>query len=263
MDEGNDESPLPPETIAVSFEVDADKPELIGNYNGAPGREEDLPHGETEIDEAPPPPEIMAVAFEKQLDEEEKREECDDDEAPRPPELIASSYEVTDSVHREVKTNIPESIDDTIHKVPEGRITSIHESEESISIMQHIGHLDESNNDATPATINDREVLSYLSLLSDQRRNTNVEDVTLLITSTSHGGNDASLPASSQGHVETPSLTQELMSPPRLYVDPYNQSLPLLEATLVQDVPDEPVYEAFPLSETQNNGEPGWLRFWW
>jgi hypothetical protein len=52
--------------------------------------------------------------------------------------------------------------------------------------------------------------------------------------------------------ITTPT-TPEPMSPVRPIYDRSNQSLPLLEATLVQDVPDEPVYDAFVLAQ-------GWAR---
>ena len=39
-----------------------------------------------------------------------------------------------------------------------------------------------------------------------------------------------------------------------------SNTLPLLEATLVQDEPDEPVYDAFPLGDTQHGGGPDWSR---
>jgi hypothetical protein len=76
-----------------------------------------------------------------------------------------------------------------------------------------------------------------------------------------------------QGHVEIPILTtEELMSLPWPHYDCNNQSLPLLEVTLVQDVPEEPiyihmntnsqepVYDAFPLSDTQDNDAHGLWR---
>ncbi len=62
------------------------------------------------------------------------------------------------------------------------------------------------------------------------------------------------------------------MSPPWPHYDRNNQSLPLLEATLVQDVPEEPIYiyintnsqepfyDAFPLSDPQDNDAHGLLR---
>jgi hypothetical protein len=81
------------------------------------------------------------------------------------------------------------------------------------------------------------------------------------------------LAGSDQGHEEIPFLTtEELMSPPWPHYDRNNQSLPLLEATLVQDVPEEPIYiyintnsqepfyDAFPLSDPQDNDAHGLLR---
>ena len=72
MDDENDEAPLPPETIAASFEDDANKSALMDEFNGATDQEAELLRWETDDDEAPPPPEMMAAAFEKQRDEEER-----------------------------------------------------------------------------------------------------------------------------------------------------------------------------------------------
>jgi hypothetical protein len=44
------------------------------------------------------------------------------------------------------------------------------------------------------------------------------------------------------------------------FFDWSQQPLPLLEATLVQDVPQEPVYDAIPVRDTQDNNVHGWLR---
>jgi hypothetical protein len=256
MDEENDEAPPPPEAMAASFEDDVDKPELIDEYNGAPDRDEELPRWETEGDEAPPLPEMIAAAFEKRRDEEEKREECDDDDAPCPPELMAASYEAMDSVDREVKMNTPDLMEH------DRRIALVHyEAEANFSIVQEIGYLDERNTCELPATVNNAQVLPVSSLLSEQYRNINVENGLSSVPPTTQGGYNASLAASSQGQLEIPIGTnQDLVSRPRLYVDPNNQSLPLLEATLVEDKPDEPVYDAFPLSDTQHDVVPGWLQ---
>jgi hypothetical protein len=263
IDEDFDEAPLPLETIAASFEDDGDKSDFISACYGAPDREDELTQFETEYDvEAPLPPEMKAAAFEKQRDEEDMLAECDDDDAPCPPVMIAVSYEAMDSDDSVINKNAAEFIDhDTNCQVPGGRIASLHEADESsISFVQDIGQLDERSNNETPATMNNQEVLLGPSLLSDQRRNIGVEDGTFFITSTTQDGNDAIFYASSQGQMEISSPTnQELIPPTRLYGDPYNQSLPLLEATLVEDTPDEPIYDAFPLSDTQGD-EPGWLR---
>ena len=67
-------------------------------------------------------------------------------------------------------------------------------------------------------------------LLSDQRHHTaiNAQDGTFAVTPNHQGGTVASLAASSQGHAGMPI---RLISSPRLFVDPTNQSLPLLEVT--------------------------------
>ena len=52
--------------------------------------------------------------------------------------------------------------------------------------------------------------------------------------------------------------TPQLTSGSRPSFDPSHQSLPLLEATLVQDVPEEPVYDAIPMDSAQDNYAHGW-----
>jgi hypothetical protein len=111
--------------------------------------------------------------------------------------------------------------------------------------------------------------------LSDQQHPTasSVQVGAFSITPTPQDGDQPSLAGNDQGHVDVPILTaEESMSRAWLNFDPNNQSLPLLEATLVQDVPDEPVYiyintksqepvyDAFPVSDTQDNGAHGWSK---
>jgi hypothetical protein len=123
--------------------------------------------------------------------------------------------------------------------------------------------------------MDNQEGLLDPSSLSDQQHPTasNVQVGTISISPTPQGGNRPSLAGSDQGRVDVPILTtEETMSPPRPNFDPNNQSLPLLEATLVQDVPkepiyiyintnsQEPVYDAFPVSDTQNNDAHGWSK---
>ena len=52
--------------------------------------------------------------------------------------------------------------------------------------------------------------------------------------------------------------TPQLTSGSRPSFDPSHQSLPLLEATLVQDAPEEPVYDAIPIDATQDKYAHGW-----
>ncbi len=64
-----------------------------------------------------------------------------------------------------------------------------------------------------------------------------------------------------QGHVEMSICsTEELMLPPWPNFDNSQQLPPLLEVTLVQDVPQEPVYNAVQVSDTQDNDVHGWSR---
>ncbi len=140
--------------------------------------------------------------------------------------------------------------DNTDPPVPEELIASAVKAEET----QDTCRVHKINHDEPLATLNYQEVHHNPSLLSDHRHYTaaNVQDGTFSITSTSQGDNNTSLGTSSQGRVESQRHpTEELISPPRLYVDPNNQSLPLLEATLAQDALDEPVYDAFRLNDVQ------------
>jgi hypothetical protein len=146
------------------------------------------------------------------------------------------------------------------------RVASVHETEENINSAQDIiGSLREiCGDDGTPATMENRESLLGPSSPSDQQHPTasNVQVGAFSITPAPQGGGDRpSSAGSDQGHVEVPLLTaEESMSPPRPNFDPNNQSLPLLEAVLVEDVPEEPVYDAFPLSDTQDNDTHGWSK---
>jgi hypothetical protein len=72
--------------------------------------------------------------------------------------------------------------------------------------------------------------------------------------------NDLSFPASGQGQMGIAiNFTHELI--PRSYSLTSNyQSLPLFEATLVYDVPEEPIYDAVRIDPTQDNDSHGWSR---
>jgi hypothetical protein len=215
-------------------------------YEGHVNEEEEL-RGGAEEDEAPLPPEAIAASFEEHRDEKDRHVEDGDEEAPCPPESIAASHEVIDGIDQEAKKKSSVFIEDgTAPRVPDERIAFACETEENISIIQDIGRLHEINNDETPATMNDLEVPLDPSLFSYDHSHytaTNVQDGALSIAPTHQGDNGVGLATGRQGRMEIQSLTtEELVSPPRLHADPNNQSLPLLEATLVQDVPNEPIY---------------------
>jgi hypothetical protein len=137
------------------------------------------------------------------------------------------------------------------------------------------------DNDGTPAMANtgNRGRLVDPSSSPNQPPSTvsNVRLGAISITPTPQRGDGRSLgfAANDQGHVGmTIRSTEESMSlPPRPSFDRSHQSVPLIEATLVQDVPQEPVYiyintnsgeetvyDAFPMSDTQNNDVHGWSR---
>jgi len=222
--------PLPPDMVAASFEA---------GY----GYEEEKREEKGEDDEAPLPPEFIASSFEGHgYEEEEKREEGDDDEAPRPPSMIAASWEEIDAADDKATKEPPVSIEDGFDpQVPGER------------------------NDGAPVMTGNRERLFDPSSSSNQTPSTTsyVQVGAPSITPTPQRGVERSLgfAANDLGHVGmTPRTTEESMSPPQPNFDRSHQSLPLLEATLVHDVPEEPVYDAFPMPAPEVNGAHGWSR---
>jgi hypothetical protein len=201
--------------------------------------------GEGDDEEAPRPPDMVASSFEGHgYEEEEKREEGEDNEAPRPPSMMAASWEEIDAAdHKATKATKrpPATIDEGVGpQVPEER------------------------NDGTPAnTGNQGSRLDPFSS-SNQPSTTasNAQVATPSITPTLPRGDQRSLglAANDQGHVGmTIRPTDESMPSPRPIFDRSNQSLLLLEATLVQDVPEEPVYDAVPMPAPEIVAH-GWSR---
>ena len=253
-----DDAPLPPETIAASFE--AVKLELID-----------------EVD-SPVPGEQIAASFEGCGDEEEKWEDEEED-APLPPETIASSFEAIAPADPEAKKKPPGLIgDDSGAPGPGAQMIEEHEVEEYISgtqdminsLMQVIDEV--FGNDETLGTENQERLLDHSSSLNEQLfATTNAQVDAFSIAPTPQGGDDSSVPVSGQGHVEIRiDHTPELLSPPRPNLYSSGQSVPLLEATLVQDIPIEPiyiyvanegpVYDAVPMSATQDSNAHYWSR---
>jgi hypothetical protein len=239
-EEGDDDGgPLPPEMVAAEFEEAG--PELIDHDGYAPVppdmiaasfeagcsyEEEKVEEGDDE--EAPRPPDMVASSFEGHgYEEEEKREEGEDDEAPRPPSMMAASCEEIDAAdHKATKATKrpPVTIDEGVDpQVPEER------------------------NDGTPANTGNQGSRFDPSSSSNQPPSTasNVQVGTPSITPTPQREDQRSLSLAinDQGHAGmTIPPTEESMPSPRPNFDRSQQSLPLLEATLVQDVPNEPVY---------------------
>jgi hypothetical protein len=188
---------------------------------------------------------MVAASFEDGHGHEvEKREEGEDTEAPRPPSMMAEGCGEIVAAGHEARKKPPVSIQDGVApQVPEERIASAQEGEGNITIMQDIVNTlmqeidDVFNNDGTPVNMRNQE-----SLL-DPSSSSNVQIGAPSIPPTPQRGDAPRLATNNQGHVEISiRSTEESMPPPRPNFDRSQQSLPLLEATLVQDVPQEPVY---------------------
>jgi hypothetical protein len=259
---------------------------------------EDEENENGDVNKAPVPPETIAASFgneaamleliDDDFDEEERWEEGedDDDAAPCRLEMTAASYETMDNIHRDAKEKKPMKFieDDAKSKTREKwNVPTLanNEAKEDIgSIMRDIDcHSHEIKSDETYATTNNQEVFREPSSISpDQRQytaTTNVQVGEFSITPAHQGGDETNLAIRYQDNVEISSLiTEETMSRPRPNFDLNNRSVPLLEATLVHDVSnepvyiyvndnsreEEPVYDAFLLSDTQESDAPDWLR---
>ncbi len=80
-------------------------------------------------------------------------------------------------------------------------------------------------------------------IVLDPSSSSNVQVDAPSIPPTPQRGDKPRLAANNQGRVEISiCFTEELLPPPWTNFDNSQQSLPLLEATLVQDAPQEPVY---------------------
>jgi len=223
----NDYDPLPPETIAALFE--AAKPKLIEDN-----------------EDSSVPPEQIPAPCERHGDEEEKEEEAEDDYAPLPPEMIAVSYEM-DHDANEKGPKKPEAIEGNVG-------TNNNSTQDVISLFFESGTImPENGTDSLPEIVDNIGTPVSTEL---QPSLTNNDQVSVLsMTPTPQRGLNTSLP----DHVSmTIYPTPQLTSGSRPSFDPSHQSLPLLEATLVQDVPEEPVYDAIPIDATQDKYAHGW-----
>ena len=216
------EAPIRPEIIAASFKDEVAKRDLTGN--------------QTEYAHVPEE-RTTSVSFEGHGDEEEQWEEAEDEEAPPPPETIAASYEAIGNSDRDMKKTLPDTIENNNDRqVRAGRMELMHEvfhnggTPTNMKITE--GRLDPSP--STPAI----EQAGAISILY----------------STLQSNHGQCLLRSGQADVEIAlPPTSEPMPPPQPILDRNNQSLPLLEAKCVDDV----VYEAFSLSDTQDQNAQG------
>jgi hypothetical protein len=132
------------------------------------------------------------------------------------------------------------------------------EAEENISSARDVVdllHRDFNNNNGTPVHTGNQ------GSLLDSSSSSNVQIGAPSIPPTPQRGDKRSLAANNQGHVEISICSiEELMPPPWPNFGWSLQLLSLLEATLVQDVPKEPVYDVILVSDTQDDNVHGWLR---
>jgi len=279
----DDYAPLPPETIAASFE--AAKPELIEDNEDSSVPPEQIPapcerlvdeeekEEEAEDDYAPLPPETIAASFEaakpeliKDIDdtsvppgqipapceghgdEEAKEEEAEDDYAPLPPEMIAVSYEMDHDANQKGPKK-PEAIEGNVG-------TNINRTQDVISLFCESGTImPENGTDSLPKIHDNIGTPVSTELQPSLTSNDQVSVLSMTPTPQSQRGLNTNLP----DHVRmTIYPTPQLRSGSRPSFDPSHQSLPLLEATLVQDVPEEPVYDAIPMDSAQDKYAHGW-----
>ena len=193
------------------------------------------------------------ASFRGHGDEEGGMEEAEDDErAPPPPEMIAASYEQSmEKSDLEKARNPPSSIDDDMEMGIENSLQDL------VDLLHEVY-----DNDGTHhASIENPE--SRVDSPPSAPANVQSDPISI-VTPTLQSVDVPSLSRShrrdSDSEIAMP-FTSESMPPFRPIYDRTNQSLPLLEATLVQDVPDVPVYDAFPLNDTQYQyNSQGWAK---
>ena len=254
----NIEAPSPPEMRAARFERGGSckKMKLDG--------EEDDDDIDDDI-EAPPPPEMMVARFKRggsskkmKLEGEEDDDGIEDEEgAPRLPDMIAASYEGIDAVDRRREAR-DKAVPPETNRISDGeermRMACDEWAEwEEVRIKREIGRLREIDDDGTSAIVNAREGRVDPSSLLDRTCITAPNDdcgASTNILTQRDRDDDASHAAGGGVHADIQSHTtyerdeiSPLSSRPGLSaIDPRDRSLPLLEATLVPDLFNKPVY---------------------
>ncbi|KAL3807884.1 hypothetical protein ACHAXA_002435 [Cyclostephanos tholiformis] len=251
VEDENDGAPLPPDTIAASYEAVklglthdvTDPPISSGQTGGLFERNDDQESSQMELevddDIAPLTPFMIAASFEK--NEEEKRVDAYDDYAPVPPEMSAAFYDVDVDVDNKEKKK-----SELIEDYSDGNVNS--------------------NNGQNISGLNTRSgtVMSDINtdFLPDCERPVETEnrEERLSIPSSSQAGaisvflspqstSDPNLPISRHGQGEIAiDHTPDMTPAPGLSINPS----PLPEATLVEDAPQEPVYDAIPMILTED-----------
>jgi hypothetical protein len=240
----DNEAPIPPEMIVASYEVSDDaekKPELIDDNNGGKVNNDGVSGND-----APLPPGAVAASFEKHEVEEEKWEEVDDIEAPVPPEMIVASYE--SNAESDAKKALEMNRDNDFvcvlleqtdpEEVLNGARDEIFES----------GTVMPSTNTAHsfPEIMRNNEAGRMFDSSSITPADRRCDELNLLV----RGQDDVGF---------TVDPNSDLMLHLQPNIDPSYRSLPLIEGTLVRDLPDAPIYDAFPINPIQCSDSGGWF----
>jgi hypothetical protein len=225
----DDYAPLPPEMIAASFE--AAKPKSIKDN-----------------DDVSVPTEKIASPFKGHGDEDGEPDEDEDDYAPLPPAMMAVSFEATKP--KLIKGNdyasvLPEQIalpfeghgdeeekveetEDDYAPLPPDIIAASYEAAKPRLIEDYVN----------ASVLTEQNASPFKRLVDEEAKAEEAED------------DYAPLP---------PEMTAA-STRPLLRIGPNKQPTPLLEAILVEDKPNEPVYDAIRIDPTQKDHAHGWSR---
>jgi hypothetical protein len=249
---GDDAAPLPPEFIAASFEDEAgEKDVIVDDHIGAvvPGAE----HGDRGGERG----ELLEM-------QEWAAGVEDDEEAPPPPEFIAASFEWNDDANQDTAKNPPGLIEDgddsRVRAEPIDTTLEVKREIDSTrdvidSLMQQLDEIPWGNFEISLETPADTES-------PERRLNPTPTSAAAILQAGAVGSpnlqcdDGQSLSRSGQDPNEEIAMppTTEPMPPSRPNFDRSNQSLPLLEATCVDEI------VAFRVIDTQDHDAQGWRR---
>jgi hypothetical protein len=242
IDDNGDEAPLPPETIAASYEEV--KPEFI---------QDDV--------ELPVLPGLIVASCERHGVEVDGLDEIsdDDDGAPSPPEIQAASHEEVKPVFicegngDEERSHVEVEGDEDIAPQPPGMIAALFErkndeEEKWEEIEDDCARIDTNPlpNGETPENHDSLSNRTSSSNFQPFSATGDEEIGAIAIDPSPQSVSDPNLHISGQGRVEVATdPTPEMMSWPPTSIHP--SYLP--EATPVEDVSQEAIYDAFPIEK--------------
>jgi hypothetical protein len=251
ISDDDDGAPPPPEIQAASHEEV--KPVFICEGNG----DEERSHVEVEGDEdiAPQPPGMIAALFERKNDEEEKWEEIEDDCVRVPPEMKAAFYDLdtdADTNESEKIVLIEDNFDGIVNRAQD--ITDLIDGSGTFALGIDTNPLPNGETPENHDSLSNRTLSSNFQPFSA----TGDEEIgAIAIDPSPQSVSVPNLHISGQGRVEVATdPTPEMMPGPLPSIHP--SYLP--EATPVEDIPQEPVYDAFPMIPIEDNDAHGQSR---